>query len=174
MKIKNLLLLVALTSLLALISNAQDMGKIDPIVQKQIGASLTSYYTLKDALVDSDADKANLAAEELLKTFGAIDASKMNAAQRSQWEKHGNSLRIDARHISENEDIAHQRDHFKKLSDNMHAIVVAFKANNAETYWQYCPMKKASWLSNSKDIRNPYYGSRMLTCGSVKATLKKN
>lgn len=174
MKIKKLAPLIAVTFCLALTSIAQDLGKIDPIVQKQIGASLMSYYALKDALVDSDADKANLAAEELLRSFDAIDASKMNAAQRSQWEKHGNALRVDARQISENDDIAHQRDHFKKLSDNMHAIVVAFKANNAETYWQYCPMKKASWLSNNKEIRNPYYGSRMLTCGSVKATLKKN
>jgi hypothetical protein len=39
---------------------------------------------------------------------------------------------------------------------------------------QYCPMKKASWLSDSKDIRNPYYGANMLDCGSVKTTIKKN
>ena len=174
MNIKNLTLLVTMTFSFALISNAQDLGKIDPTVQKQVGGSLTSYFALKDALVDSDSDKANLAAEELLKAFDAIDVTKMTPAQRAQWEKRGSSLRNDAQHIKENEEIGHQRDHFVKLSDNMHAVVTAFKANGADIYWQYCPMKKASWLSTSKDIRNPYYGSKMLTCGSVKATLKKN
>jgi hypothetical protein len=32
-------------------------------------------------------------------------------------------------------------------------------------------MKKASWLSNDKAIKNPYYGSAMLTCGNVKTIL---
>jgi hypothetical protein len=33
-------------------------------------------------------------------------------------------------------------------------------------------MAKANWLSDQKEIANPYYGNSMLTCGSVKETLE--
>ena len=79
-----------------------------------------------------------------------------------------------AKHIKDHKEIEHQREYFAKLSNSMYALVFNFKANETEAYLQYCPMKKASWLSNSKDIKNPYYGKKMLDCGSVKATLKNN
>jgi hypothetical protein len=167
------ILFITFTMLFAVVSNAQDLGKIDATVQKQIGASLTSYYTLKDALVDSDAAKASVEADELAKTFDAVDATKMTAAQKTLWGKLEKLLRLDAKHIKDNKETEHQREHFAKLSNNMYALVFKFKANETEAYLQYCPMKKSSWLSNSKDVRNPYYGNKMLDCGSVKATLKK-
>lgn len=36
----------------------------------------------------------------------------------------------------------------------------------------YCPMVDRSWLQKEDKIRNPYYGSQMLTCGEFKP-LKK-
>jgi hypothetical protein len=171
---KKLFLLFTLTLLFTTISNAQDFGKIDANVQKQIGASLTSYYGLKDALVASDAEKSSVKADELAKTFDSVDAAKMTAAQKTMWLKLEKLLRLDAKHIKDNKETEHQREHFAKLSNNMYALVFNFKANQTEAYLEYCPMKKASWLSESKDIKNPYYGKKMLDCGSVKATLKKN
>lgn len=39
-----------------------------------------------------------------------------------------------------------------------------------------CPMfegdKGGSWLSISKDIKNPYFGDMMLSCGEVKKEIK--
>jgi hypothetical protein len=168
------ILLITFTLLFAIVSTAQDLGKIDAEVQKQIGASLTNYYALANAFVDSDAEKASVKAEELSKTFDAVDVSKMTEAQKTAWGKLEKLLRLDAKHINENKDLAHQRGHFAKLSNNMYALVFNFKANETEAYLQYCPMKKSSWLSDKKEIRNPYYGNKMLDCGSVKVTLKKN
>ena len=38
-------------------------------------------------------------------------------------------------------------------------------------YKQFCPMafegKGGYWVSTSEDIKNPYYGDKMLTCGKV-------
>jgi Protein of unknown function (DUF3347) len=174
MKITKLLLFIILTTIFAITSNAQDLGKIDANVQKQIGASLTSYYGLKDALVDSDAEKASVKADELAKTFDVVDPTKMLDAQKTMWFKLEKLIRLDAKHITDNKENKHQREHFAKLSNNMYALVFNFKANETEAYLQYCPMKKASWLSNRKDIKNPYYGNKMLDCGSIKTTLKKN
>lgn len=44
------------------------------------------------------------------------------------------------------------------------------------TYYQFCPManggKGANWLSKENEVKNPYYGSEMLTCGKVVETIK--
>ena len=32
----------------------------------------------------------------------------------------------------------------------------------------YCPMADKPWLTKDKEIRNPYYGASMSTCGSFK------
>lgn len=160
--------------LFAAFTSAQNLGKIDVSVQKQIGASLTSYYELKDALVASDVEKSTVAADKLWMTFDLVDASKMTPAQKTVWTKLEEALRLDTEHIIENKEIEHQREHFKPLSNSMYALIFSFKANETEAYLQYCPMKKASWLSNNKDVKNPYYGNKMLSCGSVKTTLKKS
>lgn len=171
---KKIILFIAFTLLFASFSHAQDLGKIDAEVQKQIGTSLTTYYRLKNSLVADNAEIASQRADELLKTFETVDSSKMTAQQKTLWEKLEKLLSLDSRHIRDNKEIEHQREHFAKLSNNMYALVFNFKANETEAYLQYCPMKKASWLSDSKDIKNPYYGDKMIDCGSVKATLKKN
>ncbi len=165
---------VALAIASAAVANAQELGTIDPAVKSQIGTMLTKYYGIKDALVDSNAENASASAGELVATLEALDASKMTDAQKTQWEKLRELIRTDAVHINRNKEIGNQREHMMKLSNNIYALVANFKANTAEAYLHYCPMKKASWLSDSKEVKNPYYGSKMLKCGSVKATLAKN
>lgn len=174
MNIRRLGFIAVAMTIFAIGASAQGLGDVDSALRKQIGASLTSYYGLKDSLVDSNSEAASTKAGEFLKALDLIDRSKMTAAQTAEWEKLGPRLRTDASHIVSNKDLGHQREHFMKLSNNMYALVFGFKANDAESYLHYCPMKKASWLSASKEVKNPYYGSKMLTCGSVKATLKKN
>ncbi len=173
MKKINIIVTIALALLLTASINAQVKEVADTDLRKQVAASLTNYLTLKDALVSSVAEAASKASNELLASLNAIDAKKMSADQKVLWNKIGEDLKEDAEHIYKNKDIGHQRAHFAKLSNNMYALVVKFKANDVETYYHYCPMKKASWLSLSKEVKNPYYGSKMLKCGSVKATLKK-
>jgi hypothetical protein len=158
----------------AIMVNAQDLGTIDPVIKGQMATMLTKYYGIKDALVDSNAETASTSAGELVSTLEALDDSKMTGPQKTLWEKLRALIRTDAVHINRNKEIGHQREHMMKLSNNMYALVANFKANTAEAYFHYCPMKKASWLSDSKDVKNPYYGSKMLKCGAVKATLSKN
>lgn len=163
--------------MLALFSVAgysQNLGKVDSEVKSKINSALTGYYAVKDALVDSDHEKTKQKAAELLTLVDEISDQKMNAAQKEFWGKLAAPLKTDAEHIRDTPDIEHQRSHFVHLSNNFYSLINGFKANTAEAYLHYCPMKKASWLSASKVVRNPYYGEKMLDCGSVRATLKKN
>ncbi|NNU33141.1 DUF3347 domain-containing protein [Mucilaginibacter sp. S1162] len=127
-------------------------------------AILTGYYKVKNALISGNAATANSKAKEFQTTVNAIPADQLTEAQKDK-------LLFDARHIGESNDIAHQREHFAKLSENMYALVKAGKFNSMPVYRDYCPMKKAYWLSESAAIKNPYYGNQMLTCGEVKETL---
>ncbi|MDC6388873.1 hypothetical protein PP182_09290 [Maribacter sp. PR1] len=52
----------------------------------------------------------------------------------------------------------------------MHDIT-SFYDTNETLYYQYCPMQDANWLSKDKTVKNPYYGSQMLSCGSTVETI---
>ena len=81
-----------------------------------------------------------------------------------------NILAKDADRIAETKDLGKQRDYFANFSSNMVTLTKSFKLSEQPVYLVYCPMKEASWLSSEKEIKNPYYGSAMLTCGEVKET----
>jgi hypothetical protein len=76
----------------------------------------------------------------------------------------------DAGAIATAKDLKKQREVFANLSNNMVAVAKAVKLSVQPVYQQYCPMKKASWLSSEKTIRNPYFGSAMLSCGELTNT----
>jgi hypothetical protein len=135
----------------------------------------TAYFGVKDALVKTDGKAAAAKAAELTMAIAAVPMDKMTSGQHSVWVRVVAELKGDAEHISDTNDAKHQRDHFVTLSKNMYELIRAFSA--AETvYYQKCPManggKGANWLSKDKTIKNPYYGSSMLTCGSTVETLK--
>ena len=139
-------------------SFAQDSAKIQP------SPLLTSYYSLKDVLVSGNSITAATSASAFVKILNDIDKEKVKDESRS-------ALISDATSISQSKDIKVQREKFATLSANMFSLAKTVKLSTEPVYHQYCPMKKASWLSNNKAIKNPYYGSAMLTCGSVKETL---
>ncbi|HEX8677024.1 MAG TPA: hypothetical protein VF700_07385, partial [Segetibacter sp.] len=73
--------------------------------------------------------------------------------------------------ISDNKELAKQRTAFQSLSESMIALSKVSKSPSS-SYIAYCPMKNAYWLSAEQEIKNPYYGNTMLTCGKVTETLK--
>ncbi len=125
---------------------------------------LNMYYQLKDNLVKSSSAGAAASAKELIRTINEVGSKIVPENTRSILIK-------DADAISQSKDIELQRKKFTTLSINMFELAKTVNLSTAPVYQQYCPMKKASWLSSEKEIRNPYYGSAMLTCGNVKTTL---
>ncbi len=134
---------------------------------------LASYYDIKDALIKSNSADAATHAGEFLKTVNSVDMKSLLAADMSTFMAAQEKLAFDARHISESKDIAHQREHFANFSINFFKLAKAVKLTDKPVYYAYCPMKKSYWLSAEDAIKNPYYGSQMLTCGKVTETLNK-
>lgn len=133
---------------------------------------LTDYYSVKDALVSSDSKVAAEKAATLLKDIKGVDMASIPPKDHIAFMDLKDKLAFDARHISESTDLAHQREHFANLSANMVSLAKKARLSEQPVYQEYCPMKKSSWLSNDSSIKNPYYGSSMLTCGKVTGTLK--
>lgn len=154
--------------------HAQKGEPVDATLKGNVDNALTNYYKVKDALVGSDPVKASSGAAELLASVSAISPDKMTVKQKEIWNNLEGPIRTNTELIGQATDLEKQREYFAKLSDSMFSLVVTFKGNSQPAYQHYCPMKKATWLSASKEVRNPYYGDKMLDCGSVRYTLKKN
>jgi hypothetical protein len=133
---------------------------------------LTDYYQLKNALVAGDAAAAATAAGEMFKAINGIDMGSMTSSDHLAYMALQDKLAFDARHISESKDINHQREHFTSLSANLFKLARQVRLSSQPIYEDYCPMKKAYWLSSDTAIRNPYFGGAMPTCGKVAATIQ--
>lgn len=68
-----------------------------------------------------------------------------------------------AKKLGATSDIKAARAAFMDLSETL--IKAAGEALASDIRIAYCPMVKKHWLQTDKEIRNPYYGSSMLTCG---------
>ncbi len=133
------------------------------------------YFAVKDALVKTDGNTSSAKAKELLTAINAIKMDKLTTEEHTVWMKVMKDLAFDAEHIADTKDASHQRDHFMTLSKNVYALIKVSKTETP-TYYQFCPMandgKGANWLSKENVVKNPYYGSQMLTCGKVVEIIK--
>lgn len=134
-----------------------------------------AYFELKDALVASDSKVVSEKANELLASIDKVDMKSLKMDVHMVWMNVLKPLKEDAKVIASSNDIEEQRKQFISLSYNMYKII---KIEKSETtvYYQHCPMankgKGANWLSKENEVKNPYYGSKMLKCGKTVETIK--
>jgi len=121
---------------------------------------LKPYISVKDALISSDSKATGTAAFALLEAV----KSESEFAQKTELLKAVDKL------SQAGDDLDRQRIIFNDVSVILWNWVKSSGKVNQPVYYQYCPMKKAYWLSKEKDIKNPYYGASMLTCGKVVET----
>ncbi|MEZ4805477.1 MAG: DUF3347 domain-containing protein [Bacteroidia bacterium] len=117
------------------------------------------YLDIKDALVKSDNHATKAAIDVYLKGIKSESEFTEKKALLKSVEK-----------LSKAPDIEAKRTAFKEVSITMWRLVKRLDQIKGPVYYQYCPMKKAYWISKEKAIRNPYYGSSMLTCGNISET----
>ena len=101
----------------------------------------------------------------------AVQMDQLPMAVHMVWMKALKNLTADTKAIASTTDIKNQRAAFKTVSTNIYDLLKVAKAETP-TYYQYCPMVKANWLSKEAAVKNPYYGASMLTCGSTVETIK--
>lgn len=124
-------------------------------------AVFDSYNRVKSSLVNSKAEEAGEAGADLVTSLEEVGADQ--------------ELIDAAKQIAQQEDINQKRTAFREVSEDVSELLQG-KFSSGEVYLQYCPMAfngdGGSWLSTSKEIRNPYLPESMLTCGDVRDTLQ--
>lgn len=137
---------------------------------------IDAYLAVKDALVADDQSAASAKSMDLVTALKSYDIASSQANDPEELER----LQTEALRLSESlssGDIAAQRENFQMLSGIMKDMLKIAGADRT-LYHQYCPMYKNNtggmWLSASEEIKNPLFGSSMLTCGRVEETMILN
>ena len=127
-------------------------------------ALLPNYLRIKNALVKSDAVESAQRAKESLHLLKGETKEAPAQGMSSQLERMLKTL-------SEQSDLENQRHEFIALSAHFIDWASQGLTSDETLYVQFCPMANdnqgAQWLSTEEEIRNPYYGDAMLSCGSV-------
>jgi hypothetical protein len=155
-------------------SNTSDMktNGTGTTTNSQVKGILAHYLDMKNALTKDNGKGAADAGNELVKAFDGFDKTTLTKEQAKTFADIQTDARENAEHIGANAgNITHQREHFETLSKDLHDLVKVTGAGQ-KLYYINCPMynnnEGANWLSESKEIQNPYLGKSMTTCGSVK------
>lgn len=133
----------------------------------------SSYFDLKDSFVKSDAKGISSNAANLIAKTKSVDMSKLKEDQHSVWMKINQHIIELGTEISKSEKMDNQRIKFNELSQDFYQLAKVAHLDY-EVYFQHCPMfnNGADWLSKESQIKNPFYGSQMLTCGKTTETIK--
>ena len=131
-----------------------------------------NYLVVKDDLVKSDSKAASKNAVIMLESINSVEMGKLSMDVHMVWMKLLNDLKKDVQTISDTQNIEKQRATFKSLSKNIYGILKISKTSET-IYYQYCPMQDANWLSKEETIKNPYYGSQMLSCCKTVEIIKE-
>ncbi len=137
---------------------------------------VSGYLNVKNALVNDNGKEAAAAGKEIVEAMNKLDKGSLTVEQKKIYEEVEEDAREHAEHIGTNADkIDHQREHFEMLSKDMYDLVKTFGATQI-LYQDYCPMynenKGATWISETKEIKNPYFGKKMLKCGELKEEME--
>ncbi len=151
--------------------------EVSPAFGKSLMTAVEQYLKIKDALVKSDLALTKTEASKIQGLLNAVDSKTLDQKASQLWSDLLQGLKKDTEALSKANDLVSQRKAFQKMSEKFIESVEVFGVGDSPVFLQYCPMadndKGAHWLSYQKEIRNPYFGDAMLTCGEVKDTYKK-
>lgn len=150
------------------------MGKyhVSEGFKQKLTLFFNQYVELKNALVASDFEKAKQKSALLQQKLKTLDKSELHDEAHELWIKNYAAIEKLLIEISKSNSIESIRNSFKPLSEVLSLTIESFGLHGIKVYKDYCPMaindKGAIWLSETKEIRNPYFGEKMLKCGEVK------
>ncbi|MEQ9187190.1 MAG: DUF3347 domain-containing protein, partial [Cryomorphaceae bacterium] len=144
--------------------------------KKALQPIFDAYFKMKTALVNDDFENAKEAGNEINRDVNEVDMKLFQGDFHATWMKHSSILEQSTLHVAHLSNIQAVRTKFIEISNAMVAMAEAFSPLSLPIYVQHCPMADsnngADWLSREEEIRNPYFGASMLTCGEVRNTIQ--
>jgi Protein of unknown function (DUF3347) len=145
---------------------------------KGVNDLVSAYLQVKNALTEDNGREAATSAGEIPLAIFHLDASVLSPETKKMYDEVKGDIQEHAEHIGANGgNIEHQREHFELLSQDMIDLVKT-SGSTQTLYREFCPMynnnKGGTWLSEMKEIKNPYLGKKMPDCGEVKEEIRKS
>ena len=144
----------------------------DPKFKKQLTDVFNNYIVLKDALVSSDEKAATEAGKEMENAINNVNMGLLKGDAHIKWMEDLENFNTSVEVITSQDDIEKQRLAFADIGDALYSSIKYFHIEGLNAYYQFCPMARegrgAYWFSLTEEIKNPYYGDAMLTCGETK------
>ena len=144
----------------SLVANSQEAVINVQFKETAITAVFNYYIEVKNALVASDNSAVQMHGKMLKESLVAANAEQSLVDATNQ--------------LVEATDIDKQRESFSKITKGMETVLTG-AISSGEVYKQFCPMafdgKGDYWYSSSSEIRNPYFGDKMLKCGRVEEVI---
>ncbi|MDP4655997.1 MAG: efflux RND transporter periplasmic adaptor subunit [Algoriphagus sp.] len=146
--------------------------EVSAAFSQEIAAVVSAYFQVKNSLVK---DQIPTAATQLLaQALAKVSSAAGTGKEKAKWEKIKAELSQATAKIKGAKDIGAARTQFSNLSASIIQLAETYPLSQQVVYKDYCPMafdnKGGYWLSETEDIRNPYFGASMLSCGEVKQT----
>lgn len=171
--------------------NAKEMPialkKHSSTFNENINKVVDNYLSLKDAFIEADTIQIKAKAADFISSINNIDTNELKKDTAAVFETIMASItdvRSNAASILNQVDITEMRRDFSSLTEMMFpSFFNAIKYEGPTLYLQNCPMafndsEPANWISNTKEIMNPYMGKKhpkyqsgMLNCGEIKDTI---
>ena len=154
-----------------------DLKDVSAAFKTQLGVLVSSYLKMKDAFVATDEKQVETKARGVLSSLNKIDMTLLTGDAHVEWMKLLKPIEDNLNGILNMKGIEMKRSHFSIVSNKLtEAIDLLGVVSSTPVYLEFCPMafdnKGAFWISDDKEIRNPYFGDMMLACGEVKRKLK--
>lgn len=151
--------------------------EVPELFRDQITKVADAYFAVKNALVNDDLGSAQEGIDQLSKSLALVEMDLLEGDAIELWMKQVKGLEEAGKKMGDSPSLNEARKHFSMLSYYILEMTESFGINKEVVYKDYCPMafgdQGAYWLSERKDITNPYFGASMLTCGEVKQTYLK-
>lgn len=149
---------------------------INPKFSIQLASLMVPYLKMKDALVASNANSTTLEGKNFSAALKKVDMNLLQGEAHINWMDKLKEMQRASTAIQNENEVEKQRALFSDLTIALYESFKAYKTENLNAYYQYCPMafdnKGAYWISREKEISNPYFGEQMLRCGETKENLK--
>jgi hypothetical protein len=152
-----------------------------------MGNVLNNYYKMAEGFVNWDTAVINSSGNELRISLDSLKLDELKKDSSGIYESALDPLansKAEVMSILSDPSFSEKRGSLNILSDNLRLLITSVKYDRAILYWQECPMafgedRPGNWLSSTKEVRNPYlgtkdpqYGNKMLNCGAPKYIIK--
>lgn len=144
--------------------------------RQKLDSATSAYLELQDAFSHDRFEQASGGVVKLRKALDAIDMSMLEGPAQVAWREHLKVLKRGADGVAAATDIKDARQAFEHVSNALIGAIRQFGSMGTQSLFVYrCSMafggRGGDWIQAKQGTENPYYGSEMFRCGSLKETL---